>query len=387
MNIAYIDACTGVSGDMLLAGLINAGYPAKDLKGHLDKLLLRSAYKLKFKKETIHGLSVTRMLCEDLKPRRSAKLKDLERIIQASKLTDKVKRQSLSMLKKLARTEGKIHNKAAYDVHFHEVSGIDTLIDIVGFLVIMEDLGVEKVFCSRIPVGSGMTTIRHGKVPVPVPAVMELLKGIPICKGNISTEIVTPTGALIVSEICESFGEMPEMIPQQVGYGGGSKDLGRPNFLRIIIGRAINDVSRDNVFVMETNVDDLTGCIIGDLYDIMFKEGVLDFYVTPIFMKKNRPAYKLTALVKKYDLEKISEIFFCHTSTFGLRYFPMRRHIVRSKVRTKKYMGERIRIRSGRGLIYEEKWNPEFNDVKKLSRQKDKPLIEIIEKIGSKGHP
>ena len=383
MKIAYLDICTGLSGDMLLSALIDAGYSRDDLKNHLKKLRCDSSFDVSFDEVVENGFRFTRMRLKDTEPKMSRTRTDFITIIQSSDLSGTIKQKAIGMFNRLAQVEARIHGKAPDDIHFHEISGIDTLIDIVGVICIFEDWGIAEVYSSPVPLGKGFVQTEHGRLPVPVPATLELLKNIPVYGTDFLTELVTPTGALLLQSFQPKFEMFPQIKLTQTGYGLGSKDIGCSNYLRILIGEAAEGYLEDEIAVIETHVDDMTPEHIGALYDIMFENGALDFCVKTIYMKKNRPGFCLTALVSKQDLMKFIHLFFDETTTFGVRYYLARRSIV-SSIHEKEHCAPgAVLVRRAQNKKYQSKYHVEFDDVRQISKELGIPLKNIIRDMGN----
>ncbi|MCK4224032.1 MAG: nickel pincer cofactor biosynthesis protein LarC, partial [candidate division Zixibacteria bacterium] len=258
MKIAYFDCFSGISGDMILGALIDAGLDLKELDLELRKLKI-SGFKLKAEKTEKLGISGTKFKVDVTEHHVERHLKDMIEIVDQSELSDDVKNLSKKIFKELARAEAKIHNKNIEEIHFHEVGGLDSIVDVIGSLIGIEKLGIEGVHSSKVHVGTGFVECEHGTIPVPAPATLELLKEIPIYSKGIKAELVTPTGACILKTLSKSFGVMPEMKMKKIGYGAGSRDLEIPNLLRVYIGETNPcEYEEDEVILIETNLDDMS---------------------------------------------------------------------------------------------------------------------------------
>ena len=321
MKIAYLDCFSGISGDMFVGSLLDAGLPFEKLETILSGLKI-SGYKISAKKEGRNNIFGTRFLVslqeEDQKVRH---LDDIKEILKDSNLPLPVIEGSIQVFEKLAIIEGEIHHISPNEVHFHEVGALDSIVDIVATVAGINLLGIEKLFASRIPVGTGMIASAHGKIPVPSPATIALLRDIPIYDSGQDVEMVTPTGAILITSLCSSFGPMPQMIVDSIGYGVGSRTLvDRPNLLRILIGSDIDKDRSETVVVLESNLDDMNPELLGYLMDSLFDAGAKDVSFSPIQMKKNRPGTQLQVIGQPEDRERLTAIIFRESTTLGIRY-------------------------------------------------------------------
>lgn len=340
MKIAYFDCFAGISGDMVLGALVDAGADFEMLQKELEKLALREAggsqeFELTLDRVTKRGIlaaDVTVSLHHHHTKHSHSHGRgfgEIKSIIEASGLSERVKRDSVKIFRRLGEAEAKIHGKSIEEVHFHEVGAVDAIVDIVGACVCLQLLGIDKVYCSPIPTFSGTVEIEHGTFPLPAPATVEILKGAPWREAGIEGEIVTPTGAAIVATLAEGFGPMPAMSVESVGYGAGKKDFGIPNVLRVITGEATASFdtalsTQDlrpsaEVAVIETNIDDLSPQVYEVVMERLFEAGALDVYLTPIQMKKSRPATLLSVICEPAKVRDMSAIIFAETTSIGIR--------------------------------------------------------------------
>jgi uncharacterized protein (TIGR00299 family) protein len=269
-------------------------------------------------------------------------LKDIIKLIDQSDLSDDVKGLSKKMFKQLATIEAKIHNKSIEEIHFHEVGGSDSIIDVIGSAAGIKKLGIDAVYSSKIHVGTGFVDCQHGVLPVPAPATLELLKGIPIYSRRVETELVTPTGACILKNLSRSFGIMPVMKVEKIGYGAGTKNLEIPNLLRVYVGEAGDgEYDKDEAILIETNLDDMNPELFDYACEMLLKQGALHVFMTPIFMKNNRPATMLSVLTTPDRLDKIFSAIFAETTTLGVRIHRLeRKKLVREIIPVKTRFGE-----------------------------------------------
>ena len=381
MRIAYFDCFSGISGDMTLGAFLDAGLSFKTLSGELAKLKVKN-YRLERSKISRGGISGTGFKCIAGGDAHSRSLKEMVSIIEKSPLNNRVKSAAISIFRNIGAAEAKVHGiKKIDDVHLHELGSIDSIIDIVGTAIAINELGIDVVCASPVTTGRGSVMTAHGRLPVPAPAALELLKGIPVNISGSGYELVTPTGAAILKTLSGSFGEPPGMTVDHIGYGAGSRDHGggMPNMLRIVVGEAAADFAKDSVYVIETNIDDMNPQNFEYLFERLFKEGALDAYVTNIQMKKSRPGFKLTVLTEVGDRERIAAIIFRETTTIGLRFYRIGRlKLERNTVSVKTKNGNvSVKISKGPGGILTA--SPEYEECAKLARKSKVPFKRIYD--------
>jgi hypothetical protein len=323
---AYFDCFSGISGDMMLGALLDVGLEKERLQAELAKLPV-SGYTLTattVKKKGIKGTKADVVLTTVDQPMRH--LHDIESIIQESTLAPAIKETAQRVFYRLAEAEAAVHQHPISQVHFHEVGAIDAIVDIVGAVAGLHLLDVRRVYCSPINVGSGTVKAAHGVLPVPAPATAELLKGKPIYAGVASGELTTPTGAALITTLSESFGPLPTMQIARIGYGAGTKDLPEaPNLLRLFLSAVENETTQDTITVLEANIDDMNPEVYPYVMEKLFAAGALDVTLTPIFMKKNRPATQMTVLTEPARVGEMARILLRETSTYGVRMYETRR--------------------------------------------------------------
>jgi uncharacterized protein (TIGR00299 family) protein len=378
MKIAYLDCFSGVSGDMFAGSLLDAGVPIEKLEGIISGLKLEG-YKISARKEGRNNIFGTKFSVflqeEDQKARR---LKEIKEILKSSSLPSSVVERCILIFEKLARTEGEIHNISPHEVHFHELGAVDSIIDIVSAVVGIHLLGIEKLFVSRIPVGTGIIESAHGKIPVPSPATMALLKHIPIYYSGLDVEMVTPTGAALITSLCSSFGPMPPMTVDRVGYGVGSRTLvDRPNLLRILIGNDVDKQRTETVVVLESNLDDMNPELLGYLMDSLFDAGAKDVSFSPIQMKKNRPAIQLQVVGEPADKERLTAIIFRESTTLGVRFSYSQRAVLQrgelmvdspwGKMRVKEVINQ-----DGTKILL-----PEYEECRRIAKKNNLALRDV----------
>ncbi|MFP4193832.1 MAG: nickel pincer cofactor biosynthesis protein LarC [Desulfosalsimonas sp.] len=325
--IAYFDCFSGISGDMTLGALVDLGVPADWIKNTLSENLPLEGFDIRA--ETVHssGISARRVSVSG-QEKAERDYKAIYRLISSSGLAPGVVKTSLAMFDRLAEAEAKIHGCKKDDVHFHEVGGVDAIVDMVGCALAVDYLGIDSVISSPLPMGRGSVECRHGTLPVPAPATAALLKGVPVYGSGIPFEQVTPTGAAIITTLAQSFEDMPGMILDKTGYGAGSRVIeGRPNVLRIMTGRA-RAGGPDSMFMIETCIDDMNPEIYGYLSDRLFAGGARDVYMIPVYMKKGRPGTMLQVLCEKSVRADIADRILSETSAIGLRYYPVQRQVL-----------------------------------------------------------
>ena len=368
--IAYIDIITGISGDMFLAALIDAGYPADKLVKELKKLDIDFEMEIKKEGDLIKATSI--YIHSKDKKRRG--LKDIVAIIDNSNIDEDIKEKAKGIFSKIAKAEAKIHGVDINDIHFHELGAVDTIIDIVGSLIALKGLNIEKIYSSPVKLGRGIVECSHGKLPVPAPATLELLKGKPVEFSDIATEISTPTGAALLSLAEFSY---PEMEVEKIGYGMGKKKLDMPNLLRIIIGR---EADKEGMYMVETNIDDMNPEFYPHIINILLERGAIDAFVIPVIMKKGRVGAMLKVMVTKEKLEEIKSIIFKETTTFGLRYYKVARDKIERKFLDVETEYGIIRVKIGYFNGKVTNISPEYEECKKIAKEKGVPIKEIYEK-------
>ena len=379
MRIAYFDCFSGVSGDMILGALVDAGLEVSALEAELGQLPVRG-FRLQAEKTTRRGVSGTKLnvITEDRRTERH--LPDVNEIIDRSTLSDDIKSASKRIFTELAGVEARIHNKSVAEVHFHEISALDSIVDVVGSVVGLKKLGVEAVYVSKIHVGTGFVECRHGTLPVPAPATLDLLKGIPIYSKGIESELATPTGVAILKNVAKGFGAMPEMTVERIGYGAGSRELEIPNLLRICIGETCqNKYAGDEVLLLETNIDDMNPEFFGHVSERLLAQGALDVFMAPIYMKKSRPATLLSVLTAREKLDGILSTVFSETTTLGVRIHSVERRVLgRETISVRTTLGD-VRVKVGRIGGEVKTIAPEYEDCREIAASRGIPLKDVYE--------
>lgn len=382
MKIAYLDCFSGISGDMTVGAFLDAGLKLSLLRKRLAALKL-TGYRIDAGK-TIRGMIKGTKFNVIVTQKRALKrvtLPDIRNLINQSRLRKPVKELSVSIFERLAEAESKIHGVKKEQVHFHEVGAIDSIVDIVSTAIAVDELGVERFYCLNIRCGKGLVNTLHGNIPLPPPAVLEMLKNTPATFSDIEFELVTPTGAAILTTLVKDFKLKPEIQIESIGYGAGSFDLeGTPNLLRVIAGASENAVlAQDEIVVIETNIDDMNPVFYEYLIERLFEEGALDVYITPVYMKKTRPAVLLTVLANGHLLDKLAKLIMRETTSSGVRYYKAQRKKldrITKTVRTK-YGSVRVKVNYGPEGI--KTVSPEYEDCKRAARKTKAALKAVFD--------
>ena len=382
MKLVYFDCFSGISGDMTLGALVDAGVSLDHLREQLRGLEV-PGWEISSEKVWKNGMSSTyvKVKTEDQSKHRS--LSAILDILQKSKLSPQVRDQAAAIFRKLGEAEASVHDVPIEKIHFHEVGAVDAIVDIVGACIGFESLGIEQFACSPLNVGGGTAKMAHGVLPVPAPATAKLLQGKPTYSNGVQKELVTPTGAAIVAALCTSFGPQPPMSVSAIGYGAGTADLeGQPNVVRIMIGEATEKTVAgfdEEISVIEANLDDMNPQIYGYFQEKALAAGALDVYTTPVQMKKNRPGILLTLLCRPHDTPTLMDLIFAETTTFGARtYRAQRRTLPRESVNVHTQFGD-VRVKISRVNGHIRHAAPEFEDCKKLAEEKQVPLHQVMD--------
>jgi uncharacterized protein (TIGR00299 family) protein len=379
MKIAYFDCFSGASGDMILGALIDAGLSSRLLRRELKKLGLPSVH-LKATKVLKGGLTATQVVVEGKGETRSHRtLKEMLRIIDRSSLEPGIKEQSREIFRRIASVEGEIHRRPMEEIHFHEIGGLDSVVDIAGAVWGLRQLGIERIYVSRVNVGTGFVKCEHGTIPVPSPAALSLMRGKPIYSSGVEKELLTPTGAALLSTLGSEFGTLPPMKVERIGYGAGRSDLPHPNLLRVMIGTLEAAAGVERVMVVETNIDDMNPQFYDYVMEKLLALEVMDVFVTPILMKKNRPATLLTVICPAEKLASVTRFLFKETTTLGMRWHEEERARADREIITlqTKYGAIRFKLARWEGRLVN--LSPEYEDCKKLATRTGIPLKDIFE--------
>jgi uncharacterized protein (TIGR00299 family) protein len=381
MKIAYFDCFAGASGDMIIGALLDAGLDFERLQEELKKLHLHG-YSLHASKVSKGGIASTKFDVEAKQGHHQRHLKDIAGIIGDSGLSASVKDKSVAIFTRLAEAEAKVHDCSVEEIHFHEVGALDAIIDIVGAVIGLEALRVEEIRASRLHLGSGFVDCAHGRLPVPPPAVVELLKGIPVYSTDVEGELVTPTGAAVLSTLSKGFGPLPDMTIEKTGYGAGFKDVSIPNVLRLIVGETPAVIKGDRIQIIETNIDDMNPQFYDYIMERLFAEGARDVFLTPIIMKKSRPAVILSVIASPDRTDPLIGVLLSETTTLGVRISDLKKRMVmeREIISLKTAWGDvRVKIR---GFGETKKMvTPEYEDCKRIAREQGLAIHAVYETI------
>ncbi len=366
---------------MTVGALLHLGLPRQKLAQELSKLR-GVKYRFQVSKKLVHGIQATRFRVGVEQRDHERSWGDIHRLIKGSSLDSEVKERGLDIFAKLAKVEGKIHGVHPEKVHFHEVGAVDSIVDIMAVAIGTHYLKIDSFLFSRIPLGRGLTRSRHGSLPLPAPATVELLKGLPVQWTHLDGETITPTGAAIVRSLASHVGDMPQMTIHKIGYGAGEREFpDRPNLVRILLGEKNPTWVEDEMLVMEANIDDMNPEIYDYVLDRLFAAGARDVSLSPIQMKKNRPGILLRIIAEPSTKDKLAEIVFKETSTIGIRYYQVGRVVLkRSSHRVKtKYGTINVKIVDlpGDG----KRATPEYDEIKKLAERKRIPLKVLYEEV------
>jgi uncharacterized protein (TIGR00299 family) protein len=396
MKVLYYDCFCGISGDMNLAALLDLGVDEDYLRRELSRLNLDSEYKLQVKKDLKNGISGIRV---DVVLKNSAhshkhhhhddnhthhahrNLKDIENIIINSSLSERVKELSMAIFMKVAEAEAKVHEKPLYEVHFHEVGAVDSIVDIVGAAICLDYMKVDKIMASSVQLGGGFVKCAHGIIPIPAPATVEILKNVPVKSGIVPFETTTPTGAAILAANVGTFTDQMDFSVDKIGYGIGHRELDIPNVLRVYIGSEEKPKEVEEQYILETNIDDMNPELYDYVEEKLFAQGALDVFKTAISMKKGRPATKLSVLVNGKNEKNVLDVIFKETTSIGIRKFKVEKIMLQRDfveistqygdvtVKNAYYQGEKV------------KYKPEYEDCKRIANEKNIPITRVYQEV------
>jgi uncharacterized protein (TIGR00299 family) protein len=385
MRIAYFDCFSGASGDMILGSMIDAGLSPGGLREELKKLRLRNV-SLKIKKVLKGGISATQVVVEGKDEKRHSRSpKEILQIIDRSRLDSEVKEKSREIFKRIASVEAKIHRKPIEEVHFHEIGGLDSVVDIVGAVWGFREMGIEKLYVSRVNVGTGFVRCEHGLLPVPAPATLALMKRKPIYSSGVERELLTPTGAALLTSLGSEFGKMPGMKVERIGYGAGRNDLPHPNLLRLIVGKEETVAGKEKVMVVETNIDDMNPQLYDYVMEKLLGMEVQEVFLTPILMKKSRPATLITTICSAEKLSSVIDFLIRETTTLGLRWREEERSCADREILTLQTRHGRVQFKLARWDGKVSNFSPEYEDCKRLALKKGISLKEVFEAAKKSG--
>jgi uncharacterized protein (TIGR00299 family) protein len=381
-RILHFDCVSGISGDMTVAALISAGADRTALLESIETLEV-PGFELRITETSVNGITATdfSVLAQETHDHPHRCLPDIERIIDSSGITPKAKELSGRIFHCLGEAESKIHGQPLEQVTFHEVGAVDSIVDIVATAVCVDLLEVDRITASAVPVGRGFTRSAHGLIPVPAPATVQILKGVPIYDSGIESELVTPTGAAILRSLVESFGTLPPMRLEGCGYGAGKKRFDHPNLLRVLIGTADIDTPLEKLIVLETNIDDMNPEIYSHLLPLLLERGALDAFLTNVVMKKGRPGVQLSVVCRPGDEGALEELIFRETTTLGVRRYPVNRHFLRrrtSEIDTD--LGSvRVKLVYDGGILI--RAAPEYEECRRIAVERGLSLREVYDRL------
>jgi pyridinium-3,5-bisthiocarboxylic acid mononucleotide nickel chelatase len=381
MRIAYGDMIGGVSGDMFVAALIDLGLPLGKLKAELRKIPTLK-FELKASKKLVHSIRATRfhVICPKHEAPRS--WREIRRLIEQSRLSPEVKATGTKIFAALAQAEAKIHGVAADKVHFHEVGATDSIVDIMAAAIGIDELEIDAMHFSPIPLGRGVARSQHGVLPVPGPATLELLKGLPTFGIDIESETVTPTGAAIVRALGKSCGDQPSMTIEKIGYGTGQKEFAhRPNLFRLSLGTSSAKLAQEEMLLVETNIDDMNPQYFDHVIERLFAAGARDVFLTPVQMKKNRPATLLSVICAPAERDRLAAIILQETTSIGVRYYPVGRIILKRETRTVATRYGAVAVKVAVQPNGTRRAAPEYDDLKRIAAAKKLPLKTVHDEV------
>jgi uncharacterized protein (TIGR00299 family) protein len=384
MRIAYLDCASGISGDMTLGALFDAGAPLEAIQHGIDSLGLPSC-RLVAKEVKKQGFRATQIAVEHEPEHKHRHLHHITAMIDGSTLSDRAKNLAKRIFQKLAEAEAKVHGTTVEKVHFHEVGAVDSIADIVGSAIGFDLLGIDRVVCSPVPTGHGFVEIAHGRCSIPAPATGELLRGIPLAALNVEGELTTPTGAAIVAALADEFGLLPAMTVERIGYGAGQKDFPQPNILRLLVGEAGAKPKAaeygprvEAIVVLETNLDNASGESIGHAVEQLWAAGALDVCLTSIQMKKGRPGVLVSVQARPADADRLESILFTATPTLGVRRATVMRSVL---VRQPHEVSTRWGRVAGKVALLpdgSQRFTPEYEACRKIAEEKAVRIAEVM---------
>lgn len=379
--ILYFDCFSGLAGDMILASLLDLGLPLEVIESTVAKLPL-DKYRIRVEKEQRQKVVATRFFVDvEEKEQPHRHFVDIRKMIEDADIQDEIRSTALNIFHLIAEAEARVHGSSVDEVYFHEVGAVDSIIDIVGAAAAFNYYDAHVV-CSHVPLGRGTISTAHGVLPVPAPATLFILKGVPVEGCEVEAELTTPTGAAVIKTVAMRFGRIPAMVPVNVGFGAGARSHeSRPGLLRAVLGQQIEGETAKHgptCFVIEANVDDMTGEIAAAAAVSLLETGALDVWFEPIQMKKGRPALKLGLLSRHSDLDRLASKLFCETSTIGLRYYPVGRIEMERSMQTVETPFGPIRVKVARGQDGSANAAPEFEDCSKAAALHRVPVKQVM---------
>jgi len=376
VRVAHFDCFSGISGDMVLGALIDAGVDAEPIRQGVASLGLPIT--LEVEKIRKGGFAATAVRVDAPHEHSHRGLAQIEEILQRGSLTPRQHDLALRIFRRLGEAEAAAHGLPLEKIHFHEVGALDSIADIAGAAIGLDLLGVDRFTSRSVPTGSGMVQCAHGLMPIPAPGTAELLKGVPLAPSTVKAELTTPTGAAILVSVVQQWVEYPAMTVERIGHGAGRREfVEQPNLLRLFVGTTVTPAESDQVWVLETNLDDLPPEVIGYCYDLLLAAGALDVFSTPIFMKKNRPGVLLSVLASEEKLSALEEILFRETTTFGIRRYLVSRHKLNRKPFTVSTPWGPVQGKLGWQQDRTPVFSPEYEDCARVARQHGVALRDV----------
>jgi uncharacterized protein (TIGR00299 family) protein len=382
MRIAYLDCASGISGDMTLGALVDAGADLAAIQQGIDSLGLPSC-RVVGSETKKRGFRATQITVEHEPEHKHRHLHQITAMIDGSKLSPRQRELATQIFQKLAEAEARVHGSTIEKVHFHEVGAVDSIADIVGSAIGIDLLGIDRIVCSPIPTGHGFVEIAHGRCSIPAPATAELLRGVPLAALDVEGELTTPTGAAIVASLAGGFGPLPAMTVERIGYGAGQKDFPQPNLLRILVGEeASNGPGRrphsESIVLLETNLDDASGASVGHAVERLWEAGALDVALTSIQMKKNRPGIAISVQSSPSDADRLETILFQETTTLGVRRTTVERTVLARESHAVQTALGRV---SGKIAYLPDgsvRFAPEYEDTSRIAKEQGISLAEAV---------
>ena len=378
-NILYFDIIGGISGDMTLASLLDLGVPKEIFLQELNKLNMDNEFEIEIDYKYENGIKGTKVNVITKEQHCHRNLIDVYDIIDNSRLNNNIKERAKEIFMIVAKAEAKVHGTTIDKIHFHEVGAIDSIVDIVGSCILLDLLNIDKVYSTSVPLGSGFIQCAHGVIPAAAPATVEILKNIPVKFNHVKGECTTPTGAAIIKTICDEFIDELDFNTKKIGYGVGHKKFEKPNILRVVLAQ--EDEHNEVVYEIVANIDDMSSEIYSYLFEKIMDEGALDVFTESIFMKKNRPAYKISILTKKKDLNKFIKLLLTETSTFGVRYKEYNRAKLDRKFIEVDTVYGKVKVKLGYYNNKLIKLKPEYEQCKLISKTLNIELREVYNEI------
>jgi len=389
MMHAHFDCFSGISGDMVLGAFVDMGISTRWLAEQIRELSIGD-FEIIVQDVKKCGIGAKKITVIEKGASPARNYRNILKMLENGSLGETVKNVAADIFSRIAEAEARIHRCEKENIHFHEVGALDSIVDIVGAALCLDFLKIESVSSSPLPLGGGFVDCTHGKLPVPAPATLEILKGIPVYGGTLDGELVTPTGAGIIASLSQTFGAIPDMEIAAVGYGSGSRERREvPNLLRIVTGKKIERIGGldgDDVCIVETNIDDMNGELFGYLMDKLFQDGALDVCFTPTMMKKNRPGTKVEVICPPEKEADITRCLFTETSTIGVRYHSVHRHTLKRSISTVATCLGEIQVKCSTTPDGRKRYAPEYEACRKVALEHKVPLKAVYDTVNDAVH-